>query len=249
VYWWLLRAAAALKLFSSFTHTKGADVYVSVLFVRMVLSELRRRGIPDEALLQGSSVDSVKLSNLRATISFDEYDGLLLRAQGLCADPALGLCMAEHWSVNMLQVVGQLVGACRTMREALAMFERYQPLIEDNIKWTLEEYGERAYLFFEPRFALTESARVGFEAMLGFTYRIGQRFVPGGYDADSEVWFRHAAPSYAAQYGRVFNCAIRFGQPRYALVFRAALLDSEQAHGDGVVRELLQDSAARKTSA
>jgi AraC-like DNA-binding protein len=218
-------------------------VYVSVLFVRMVLSELRRHGLPDSALLEGSSVDAAKLANLRATIPLEEYDGLLLRAQRLSGDPALGLSMAEHWSVGMLQVVGQLVAACRTMRDALTMFARYQPLIEDNMRWSLEEQGERAYLFFDPLFDLPDSSRIGFEALLGFVYRIGHCFVPGASGDGSEAWFRHSAPDYVGQYTRIFNCPVHFDQPRFALVFPRHLLDSEQAHADRAMRDVLQDSA------
>lgn len=209
----------------------------------MVLSELRRRGFADEALLSGSSIDAALLGNLRATITLEEYGALLMRAVEITGDPALGLSMGEHWSESMLQVVGQLVVACRTMRDAFNMFARYKPLVGNNVAWSLEEQGDRAYLFFDPAQEHPVASRIGFEAMLGFTYRFGRRFARTGLETADEVWFRYPAPSYAEQYKRLFNCAVRFDQPRYAFVFAREYLDLPQLHGDDTVREVLQSSA------
>ena len=218
-------------------------MYVSILFVRMILSELRRRGIEDQVLLQGSSIDAATLANLRATISLEDYAALLMRAVEITGDQALGLSMGEHWSESMLQVVGQLLVACRTMRDAFTMFARYMPLIANNVQCSLEEQGDRAYLFFDSAVEHPVASRIGFEAMLGFTYRFGRRFARTGEETADEVWFRYPAPPYAEKYRRLFNCTVRFDQPRYAFVFAREYLDMPQVHGDETVREVLQTSA------
>jgi AraC-like DNA-binding protein len=218
-------------------------VYVSILFVRMLLSELRLRNIPDSALLAGTSIDAATLANLRATIPTEQWVALLMRAHELTGDPALGIAMGESWSQSMLQVVGQLLVACRTMREALALFERYQPLLGNNSTWKLEERGDTAYLYCDDVMEHPLAARICIEAVMMLTYRIGRGFVTEGTSSADEIWFRHTEPSYAKQYARVFQCPLRFAQPRNALVFSRRVLDLPQPHSDETMLELLRASA------
>jgi AraC-like DNA-binding protein len=217
-------------------------VYVSILFVRMLLSELRLRGLSEAALLEGSSVDTAALANLRATIPTAEWVALLVRAIELTGDPSLGIAMGETWSLSMLQVVGQLIVSCRTMREALSAFERYRSLLGNNSSWQLEERDDTAWLYCDHALTHPVAAHVSMEAVLTLTYRVGRGF-SGHSAAAKEVWFSHAEPSYAAEFARVFDCPVRFGQPRNALVFARRALDYVGPHNDETMRELLRTSA------
>lgn len=218
-------------------------MYVSILLVRVLLSELLRRNISERQLLEGTSIDAASLSNMRATIDLTQWGALLVRAVELTRDPAIGLALGEHWTPSMLQVVGQLISSCRTMRDALTVFERYRPLLGNNSKWTLAEEGDRAYLYVDPELEHPVATRIGFEAVMTLTYRIGRSLFRSDDEANDEVWFQHEAPSYAAQYARVFACKVRFGQPRNAFVFSRATLDIAQPHGDDTVHQVLRSSA------
>lgn len=202
-----------------------------------------RRNIAERQLLEGSSVDPAALANMRATIDIEEWGTLLMRAVELTRDPAIGLAVGEHWSPSMLQVVGQLISSCRTMRDALAVFDRYRPLLGNNAKWTLAEQGDRAYLYLDPEVTHPVASRIGLEAVMTLTYRIGRDLFPASDDAQEEVWFRHEAPAYVAQYSRVFPCKVRFGQPRNAFVFARDKLDIAQPHSDDTVHQVLRSNA------
>jgi AraC-like DNA-binding protein len=217
-------------------------VYVSILFVRMLLSELRLRGLADSALLEGSSVEAATLANLRATIPTTEWEALLVRAIELTGDSGLGLAMGESWSLSMLQVVGQLVVSCRTMRDALSVFERYRALLGNNSVWQLEERDETAWLYLDHALKHPVAAPVSMEAVLSLTYRIGRGF-SGHAVAAKEIWFSHPEPAHSAQFARVFDCPVRFGQPHNALVFARRALDYVGAHNDETMRELLRTGA------
>jgi AraC-like DNA-binding protein len=214
-------------------------VNVSILFVRMLLSNLRERNLPDAALLSGTSIDEATLSNLRATIPTERWVSLILRALELTGDPALGIALGES-SPSMLQLVGQLIASCRTLRESLTVMQRYHTLLSNNTTYQLEERGEAAFLYCDDGISHPVAARTSLEATLGLAYSIGRRLVAVGSD---EVWFQHAEPAYAKQYARVFACPVRFGQPRNALVFARSLLDITQPHGDDAVHEVLLASA------
>lgn len=218
-------------------------MYVSILFVRMLLSELRRRNLPDSALLAGSAIDAATLGNLRATIPVEQWVGLLLRALEITGDPALGIALGETWSHSMLQVVGQLIVSCRTLREALSLHMRYQPLLGNKYTWRLEEQAETAALYCDDATEDTLGGRIAIEAAIILTYRIGRGFVSAGTSGADEIWFCHAEPAYAQEYARVFDCPVRFGQAHNALIFPTHVLDAIQPHGDDTMRELLSASA------
>ena len=218
-------------------------MYVSILLVRVLLSELQRRDIPEQRLLEGTSIDAAALANMRATIDVGEWASLLVRALEITGDPALGLALGEHWSPSMLQLVGQLISSCRTLRDALAAFDHYRPLIGNHSKWTLHEEGDRAYLFLDPEATHPIASRVGIEAVMTLAYRIGRTLFRTGDESRDEVWVKHEAPAYAAQYARVFPCKVRFKQPRNAFVFPREHLDIAQPHGDQTVHDVLRSNA------
>jgi AraC-like DNA-binding protein len=218
-------------------------VYISILLVRVVLSELRRRGLDDQSVLAGTSIDDGVLADMRSTVPMSEWAVLLTRALELSGDPAFGLSLGENFSQSKLQVIGQLISSCRTLRQAFTTFVRYSSLIGNNVAWTLEEHGEWAYMFCDPNVEHPLATRVAFEAWLGIIYRIGSAFLCMDQDMAAEVWFKHPAPDYHEQYKRVFQCTVLFGQPRYAIVASRAYLDRVQPLSDDTVHDVLTSSA------
>ncbi len=214
----------------------------SVLLVRILASEIRRRGLSEQALLKDMGIDDALMADVWGTIPALTWGQLLVRAVELSGDPALGLGIAEHWSQSKLQFLGQLFASCRTMREVYAMFERYKPLLGSSIAWELVEQGDRAYLFCDPLLYHLPTARIAFEAWLGALLAFCRAFLCVNGDR-TEVWFKHERPEYHAQYARVFDCTIRFGQPRYAIVSPREYLDREQLLGDATTLAALESGA------
>jgi AraC-like DNA-binding protein len=214
----------------------------SVLLVRVLASEMRRRGLSERELLAGTGIDQALLADVWGTISAPTWGQLLERAVQISGDPALGLGIAEHWSQSKLQFLGQLFASCRTMRDVYAMFERYKPLLGSSIRWELVERGDRAYLFCDPVLYHLPATRIAFEAWLGALMAFGRSFLCVSGDR-TEVWFKHAQPEYHAQYARVFDCSVRFSQPHYAIVSPREYLDREQVLSDATTLAALESGA------
>jgi AraC-like DNA-binding protein len=215
-------------------------VYVSTLFIRILLTELERRAWSGTPLLDEGLINPVVLRDPRATITTEAWARLLLRALELTRDPALGIGMGASVSPSRLQTVGSLIGSCGTLRESIAVSQRYQLLLSANTVWELEEQGDVARLYCNDAIEDSVARRTSLEATLVLTYRIGKELVAVGSD---EVWFQHEAPSYASQYSRAFTCPVYFGRPRNALVFSRSLLDQRLPHGDQAVHTLLRRHA------
>ncbi|HEX6244617.1 MAG TPA: AraC family transcriptional regulator [Polyangiales bacterium] len=216
-------------------------MYVSTLFVRILLTELRRRAWAGTQLIEEGLIDPEMLSARQDTISPDLWSKLLLRVVEMTRDPGFGLSFGQSASPSMLHTLGPLIGACSTLRESIAAVQRYQPLLSANTTWALEEHRDVARLYCRDALEDPSARRTSVEATLAFAYGIGRELVAVGSD---EVWFEHAAPDYAQRYGRAFRCPVRFGQPRNALVFSRRLLDLRLPHGDLALREVLEAHAA-----
>lgn len=203
-------------------------MFVSVLIVRAVLSELYRRGIEQEAVLAGTSVDDARLANLAATVTRGEWDVIVANAVSLARDPALPFAISQRFPKRTLQLLGDLVCAANTLREATQVFTRYAALITDQLAWTLKEEGAYAYFGCEPVFDTAEDKRFGLELALGFVVNIGLRLAPQFVRGEIAVEFAFPAPLDGAGYESALGCLVRFGCPHNAVVFPRALLDVQR---------------------
>jgi AraC-like DNA-binding protein len=215
-------------------------VYVSTLFARILLTELRRRAWSAAPLINEGLLDEAALSDPGGTISAEAWGRLLVRAIEITRDPSFGLAFGQCASPSMLHTLGPLIGACRTLRESISAVQRYQPLVSANTVWELEEQGDTARLSCIDALEDPLARRTSVEATLVFSYGIGRELVAVGSD---EVWFQHDAPDYAQRYSRVLPCPVRFGRPKNALVFARRLLDLRLPHGDYALREVLETHA------
>lgn len=215
-------------------------MYVSALFVKILLAELEGRGWANSQRVYDGLIDPVVLSDARATISSEAWSVVLLRALDLTRDSAIGLGLGANVSFSRLHAVGPLLGSCHTLREAIAATQHYQPLLSSTTSWRLEERGDSAWLYCMDGLTHPVAQRTSVEATLALAYSMGRALVAVGSD---EVWFQHAEPGYVAQYRRVFGCPLRFDQPQNALVFARCLLDQRLPHADPTLHEVLRGHA------
>ncbi len=216
-------------------------MFVSVIVVRGVLSELQNRGIDPDEVLDKSKLPRARIADIRQYVSFEELDQLVSDAVERTGDPGLGLAIGANAPESMLQVLGHLVLAQSTIREAFAAWQRYAVLLTDALQFRLLEEGELALFICKPPI---EGPSAGFyiDLALAITFRIGVHFAQSRGDLH-EVHFRHAAPSYAARYGEVFGCPVLFGRLHNALSFPRTLLDRPQLHADETMRNVLSGAA------
>ncbi|MDB4973933.1 MAG: AraC family transcriptional regulator [Myxococcaceae bacterium] len=220
---------------------------ISIIFVRGLLSEVKRQGVDPQPLLLRAGIDDARLSNLRETLSVEQAAALVRDAMSLTGDPGLGLSCGVHAPESMLQVFGQLMVVQSTIRGAVAALQRYAPLLAGGMTWSLLERGPWAYFACEPLVQLEDFTRYEMEYALAMAARIGRHFSPPGAELH-EVHFQHAEPRYAARYRQFFRCPISFDQPTNALVFPSAHVDRPQFHDDQTLRVVLQETAEQLLS-
>lgn len=221
---------------------------VSVVLVRGILGEVRRRGGAADELLRAADLDPARLSDIRETISLAQAERLVQAAVALTNEPALGLYVGAHSPERMLQLLGHLILAQRTLRDAFAALKRYSSLIFEGPSWALDEQGDRAVLIFQPALSACMPTRFLIESTLVAAARLSARFTASG-EGLREVYLEYAAPSYEERYAEVFGCPVSFARPRNGLVFARAALDVAQLHADETVRAVFSEATERMLEA
>jgi len=155
-----------------------------------------------------------------------EYFEIISRA--LARDPALGLAVGQReGSCLALGAAGLHVALLRSFSQAAAALVRLNPTLCDRQDVCVSSDDQTLTVQFGPldaplpvRRFLTEVALASIRALLA-------QFV-GGEGKPLEVLLDFPAPAYAANYGQVFNCDVRFDQPRAALVVPRAVAERSQ---------------------
>jgi len=184
-----------------------------------LLAFAKAKGIEPGRLLLAAGLSPDDLTDHDARLPLEAYMRLTRAAQKMTGDPALSLHYAETMGMAELSVVGLIMEASATMGEAFLQLQRYGRL-------AAETGGSNA----EPDFALAMTN--------GKLFMEDRRQLPGDFHELREgafvrlvcgprrflsephvlsVYFTHKAPSYRAEYERIFQCPVHFGAERNAM--------------------------------
>jgi AraC-like DNA-binding protein len=219
---------------------------VSVLFVHALVEALERAGVPRERFLQAAPIDPTRLERADGRIGTTTYDALLGLALSLTGDEAFGIHMGENVSPGNYDLTVHLVAHATTLRDAIAAMDRFYQLLSDRPFWRFVEEDRTASLVCEMGPGSSPARRFRAElTMIGF-YRLLTYFAPRASPQASA--FDYPAPSYRAEYTRVFAGTERFDQPFVGLVFDRKLLGAGQPHRDPELHATIAARAEARVS-
>jgi AraC-like DNA-binding protein len=217
-------------------------VFVSIAIVRALVAELASYGVSAEALFVAADLDSAMLADPSARVPLLGAGKLALEAMRLSGQPDFALRLGASAPTRALHVVGHMLVSAGTARQAIALFQRYAPLILEGAEYELVEADGVAALRFEHPMIRPPYERFTTEVSLAFMANIGVALV-GSASHPRVVRFRHEAPAEPARYVEFFHCPVEFGQPHAELVFDAELLDVPHLHTDERLCALLERRA------
>lgn len=170
------------------------------------------KGADAARLLVGAGIDGALLDDPDNRVSASAYAALMRAAQRACADPGLALHYGEAVDMSDVSIVGLIMNASENMGEAFLQLNRFGRL-------ALETENASA----DPRFALIERD--------GSLWLVDNRIDPNAFPEITETAFArltcgprnflarphvlevhvtHPAPSYRADYDRVFSAPVKF---------------------------------------
>lgn len=219
-------------------------MYVSIFLVRVIVAELKRRGVRESVLLDRAGISAEELADPTRRLPMDRYDAFLKAARALSGNEACtGLHVGETWPTSGY-LVGHLFSNATSIRDAITLATRYKRLVHETMCLRLVEHGELATLVYENHANDADNARFEAEAMLVFLLRMGH-LLAGFHTPPYAVSFVHARPADTTHYTRIFGREPTFSAPSNAITFARVILDVPNAHYDPAVSALLERRAER----
>jgi AraC-like DNA-binding protein len=202
-----------------------AELTIAASGVRALLDVAVSRGANRRALLERSQIDAAELEDRDNRIPFPKYVALVHAGQELCNDPALALHFGETVDPREISFTHD-IGAS-SLAEAFSLGNRYAPLIvevgdESTERFVLTRIGGELWMIDNRRNAnafpeLTES---GF-ARIVCTMRRLLKDKP----LLKAVHFTYAAPSYRAEYDRIFGVPVIFESDKNAMLLDDSVMN------------------------
>ncbi|MFN3587035.1 MAG: AraC family transcriptional regulator [Moraxellaceae bacterium] len=223
--------------------TPGRLVLI-VLF--LALDELEAETVFEHAGLSPALAD-----DMDAHIPVEEVGRLIASCIELSGDPALGLHLGQELGMEMLDVVGMIVGSSPTFRDALTALSEYMPLLSHLTYFDLHEDGERARMVMHLPAAMErlESSFLG-ELCAATLFCQARRLVDGNFFL-RRLSSRLPVPPWVDEYAQVFGDDVElvFEAGEDSVEFDRFLLDLPmKRHSPGLYQQLRAQAARRMAS-
>ena len=206
---------------------------VDAAYVALLHDHLRHVGTDPEPLLGG-------YPGRNARYPVEDWRGMLERAEAVAPAPAFGLEVARCLQVKHFGVLGYLLLACPSMKEALLVAHRYSALVSEHNPMQVH-LRDGAIVFSIPHvhgWVSHASDAVGLGAITQFI-----RLMTGERVTASWVHFVAATPGDANTYTAFFGAPVRFGQEMAEIAFPLSSLDLPVLHANEDLYALLDDQA------
>lgn len=191
-------------------------------------------GFDPYAALRKAGITPADLSRADLTFPAETVAWLLDGLAERHAIPDLGIRIAMRRRLANMGVAGLVLGQQHTVREALAMVERYRHLMSDSLNLHLDEGNDRTTAMLGVAIGASaperQSRELGLAAFVHlFRLLLGDSWCP------EEVYFMHSAPQTPTLHRRFFGCPVRFNSPFDGFAFPGTDLDQANLKADVVL--------------
>ncbi len=218
---------------------------VSIVLVRSLVEAVELAGVDGVEFLQSAGFDRNRLHDRADRVSFAEFEALQSTALRLTNDDAFGLRMSELASFVGFDVFASLIAHAATLREGIATYLRFHPVVINGQSASFHENGESATLAYRFNRGSMRSERFSAEMHVVGFLRLVRHFA-GPNARVTRACFEHAAPHYASEYARIFEGTEHFEQPFTGVEFERALLSRSPLHADAELYAMLEGQAAQQ---
>jgi AraC-like DNA-binding protein len=206
---------------------------VSLDWVNTVLAAAERLGAPRAAVLAAAGLHENMLEAPQRW-HIDQVTRLWRAAVQCTQDPGFGLKVGAQVGPGSFTVLGDALRAAATLREAIALVQKYQRLISDGARLQTIAGLQSSWVVYHPRQGTLAFSPHQIEAVLAsvvsfsraVTGRKGARLRP------LQVQFNQPALGPLAGYQAAFRCPVEFDQAFSGVLLDNALLDAPLPHAD-----------------
>jgi AraC-like DNA-binding protein len=207
---------------------------VSLDWVNTVLAAAERLGAPRAAVLAAAGLPDSMLLDTTQRWHIDQVTRLWRAAVQCTQDPGFGLKAGTGVGPGSFAVLGDALRAAATLREAIALVQKYQRLISDGARLQTIAGLQSSWVVYHPRQGTLAFSPHQIEAVLAavvsfsraVTGRKGARLRP------LQVQFNQPALGPLAGYQAAFRCPVEFDQAFSGVLLDNALLDAPLPQAD-----------------
>ncbi|HEY9102617.1 AraC family transcriptional regulator [Chitinimonas sp.] len=192
-----------------------------VYLLRCLAATAEDLGIPASRLCMGLGLSVDDLANPASRISYRQGSIMIRRALQMAPGQGLGLIIGERETIASIGLLGYAMLTSRTLGEAVALGLSQQKFAGSMLQFDLDQDAQTTVVtaslkFPEPEIHifLVEEAFASFLQIARSL--VGIAFKPKWVD------LAYPEPVYAAEYRRVFDCPLRFGQKTSAFAADAS---------------------------
>jgi AraC-like DNA-binding protein len=218
---------------------------LSIRVVQGLVDAVVATGVDRQAFLDGAKLPPSLLEDQDARVSRTHMFHMCEVALDLTGDDALGLHWGETCTDSTFTPLSHLIAHSDNLRAGFQTLFDFERLMTDESRYELVEEGDHVVLRLSSM--PEESSRV--QKFVAEMEAVGIYRLMRSFGADvrpAVVSFAYPAPSYHADYTRIFHGIERFDQPHSALSFPRTLMSSVPLHKDPDVRSALQAIASRR---
>lgn len=223
-----------------------AQASVSMSWINTVLAAAERHGLTRTQLLAHAGLGAQQLTDERWPI--DDITRLWRAAAELTQDPGFGLKAGSLVGPASFNVVSFIFQSSPTLREAIALVQKFQRLISDGGRFQIVGGDDKSWLIYHPQQGELAFSPHQIEAVLAAVVSFSRwvtdhRFVP------ARVQFSHSQLGPLAGYQTVFQTGVDFNQAFSGLHLDNALLDRPLPQADTQLAAMHREYAAARLAA
>lgn len=203
---------------------RGEALTLPVLYLRHIADQIGSHGGDIGQWLERSGLRESQLHDPSLSIPLPVFQQLVRDALLLSHEPALGLLVGERLGATTHGILGYAALNSGTIREALALVERYAGLRLSLLSVGHEEHRGDMRIVFTETHPLGDVRRPLLEAVVLSIKNILDA-ISMGVGRVSEVAFPFAAPEYADLALDLFGAPVRYGQSWTGFSLPLAVLD------------------------
>lgn len=218
---------------------------ITVQYVRILTDYCQAQGLTMARLLREAGLAQDLLANTDARVAFADFMRLCEAAEHFLADANLALKVGQEIRPGHYGVHGYAVISSATVGEALQRSVRFYTLVHNGGMNELKIQGDAAAMIYHCNMPdMDDLGRFQNELCFSAWVHIARWATGMGY-TPTAVEFRHPEPVDVSIHQNVFQCPVRFGASRNAIVFPAQWLQLPLPQANPTVLRFMDELSER----
>ena len=212
-------------------------------YILILIDMVESQGCDREQLLACTSLSEAGTAGIGARVSDADFNQLVINAQNLTGDPALGLKLGLRLNLSAHAVLGQAFMTCADLAEAMELLIKYHHLLASALHLELETIDEQCILtLINP--ADVTVIEFGYELVYGALVNT-LRGLLNRPDLTLRMEVPYPEPAHSAAYYEVLGPDVHFDCVRGRILFHRDILHTPLPSSNPVLLNLYEAECAR----